>query len=229
MDTQMPENKLTDKVPYTSIRAWFFDLDGTLMDTDDQTVNKLSKRLHFLGERLANKIARFFVMKRETPMNFAVTIIDMLGMDTFLLKLRKWVNQRQPQPTFLIIPGVKSMLEDLQSHAILAVVSTRTYDDAITFLQQHELASCFTLVVTQESTKRLKPDPEPILYAADALNIPLDVCAMIGDTTVDMRAARRAGAWAVGVLCGFGEEKELRRAGAHVILASTADLNAYVR
>lgn len=222
----MPKNKLTDEVPYTSIQAWFFDLDGTLMDTDDQTVDKLAKRLRFLGERYAKKFARFFVMKSETSMNFAVTIIDMLGMDTLLLKLRKWLNRHQPRPTFRIIPGVKSMLEDLQSHAILAVVSTRTYDDAMAFLQQHELASCFTLVVTQETTKRLKPDPEPILYAAEAMNLPLDVCAMVGDTTVDMRAARRAGAWAVGVLCGFGEEKELRRAGAHVILASTADLSA---
>ena len=98
------------------------------------------------------------------------------------------------------------MLEDLQSHAILAVISTRTHDDAMAFLKQHELVSFFSLVVTQETTRRLKPDPEPIIYAATNLDLPLNVCAMVGDTTVDIRAARRAGAWAVGVLCGFGEE-----------------------
>jgi phosphoglycolate phosphatase-like HAD superfamily hydrolase len=47
---------------------------------------------------------------------------------------------------------------------------------------------------------------------------------MVGDTTVDIRAARRAGAWAIGVLCGFGEAKELKRAGAHLLLDSPADL-----
>ena len=36
---------------------------------------------------------------------------------------------------------------------------------------------------------------------------------MIGDTTVDIRAGRSAGAQTVGVLCGFGEENELRRIG----------------
>ncbi len=44
------------------------------------------------------------------------------------------------------------------------------------------------------------------------------------DTTVDIRAGRAAGAQTVGVLCGFGHEKELRRAGADLILEQTAQL-----
>jgi len=47
---------------------------------------------------------------------------------------------------------------------------------------------------------------------------------MIGDTTVDVRAAKSAGAQTVGVLCGFGNEGELRRIGADLILPSTADV-----
>jgi phosphoglycolate phosphatase len=47
---------------------------------------------------------------------------------------------------------------------------------------------------------------------------------MIGDTTVDIRAGKAAGAQAVGVLCGFGEEAELRQLGADLILKSTSDL-----
>jgi phosphoglycolate phosphatase-like HAD superfamily hydrolase len=47
---------------------------------------------------------------------------------------------------------------------------------------------------------------------------------MVGDTTVDVRAARRAGTWSAAVLCGFGQKDELKRAGAHIILENTADL-----
>ena len=47
---------------------------------------------------------------------------------------------------------------------------------------------------------------------------------MIGDTTIDMRAGKSAGAQIVGVLCGFGEEPELRRFGAEAILQSTHEL-----
>jgi phosphoglycolate phosphatase-like HAD superfamily hydrolase len=46
-------------------------------------------------------------------------------------------------------------------------------------------------------------------------------CLMIGDTTVDIRAGKAAGAQTVGVLCGFGEEAELRRWGADLILPTT--------
>ena len=47
---------------------------------------------------------------------------------------------------------------------------------------------------------------------------------MIGDTTVDMRAGKSAGAQTVGVLCGFGEKEELLRMGADLILNSTNEL-----
>jgi len=46
----------------------------------------------------------------------------------------------------------------------------------------------------------------------------------VGDTTVDIRAGRTAGAQTVGVLCGFGARRELERAGADLILPSVADL-----
>jgi phosphoglycolate phosphatase-like HAD superfamily hydrolase len=56
------------------------------------------------------------------------------------------------------------------------------------------------------------------------MGIRAEECLMIGDTTVDIRAAKAAGAQSVGVLCGFGEENELNGAGADLILASTAQL-----
>jgi phosphoglycolate phosphatase-like HAD superfamily hydrolase len=51
---------------------------------------------------------------------------------------------------------------------------------------------------------------------------------MIGDTTVDIRAGKAARAQTIGVLCGFGEERELRRYGADVILPSTAELDEFL-
>ena len=120
------------------------------------------------------------------------------------------------------------MLEDLQKQATLVVVSTRAHQDAVTFLRQHGLEALFSLVVSQESTRRLKPHPDPVLFAAKTLGLSPDVCVMVGDTTVDVRSARRAGAWAVAVLCGFGEQAELRRSGAHLILSTTADIRSYI-
>jgi phosphoglycolate phosphatase len=63
-----------------------------------------------------------------------------------------------------------------------------------------------------------------VRYAAKQLGVSVERCVMVGDTTVDVRSARRAGAQAVAVLCGFGERDELERAGAHVILEHTSQL-----
>jgi phosphoglycolate phosphatase len=82
----------------------------------------------------------------------------------------------------------------------------------------------FDAIVTGLSTHHTKPYPDPILFAANKMGVKPEACLMIGDTTVDMRAGKSAGAQTVGVLCGFGEEDELLRLGADVILKSTSEL-----
>jgi phosphoglycolate phosphatase len=47
---------------------------------------------------------------------------------------------------------------------------------------------------------------------------------MVGDTTADIWAARSAGARSAGVVCGFGDQDELERAGADLILQTTGAL-----
>ncbi|MFN2285152.1 MAG: HAD family hydrolase [Anaerolineae bacterium] len=218
----------TVPIPFEKIQAWFFDLDGTLMDTDDQTVESLARRLRFLGNARARRLARRMVMAGETPMNYALTAVDMVGLDAVLFGVRRMMHPHI-HPTFRLIEGVKPLLAYLAERATLAVVSTRSADEAEEFLRQHNLAGFFKLSVTQATTKRLKPHPEPVLYAAEHLGLSPDVCVMVGDTPVDVLSGRRAGAWTVGVLCGFGEEAELWRAGAHLVLPSTADLLAMMQ
>ncbi|HOT93250.1 MAG TPA: HAD family hydrolase [Anaerolineae bacterium] len=215
-------------IPFDKIQGWLFDLDGTLMDTDDQAVESLARRLKFLGPARANQLARRIIMAGETPMNYALTAVDMVGLDAVFFGFQHMVSGHH-KPTFRIIEGVKPMLAHLAERARLAVVSTRSEAEALEFLRQHELTDLFTLIVTQTTTKRLKPHPEPVLYAVNHLGLPPDACAMVGDTPVDILSGRRAGVWTVGVLCGFGEEAELRRAGAHLILSSTADLLTLVK
>jgi len=78
--------------------------------------------------------------------------------------------------------------------------------------------------VTALTAEHTKPFPDPILYAAHRMGVSPEACLMIGDTNVDIRAGKAAGAQTVGVLCGFGEERELRRRGADLILEFTAQV-----
>jgi len=213
----------------SAVEAFLFDLDGTLLNSDDQAVEALARRLKRLGWRDPRRAARRLVMALETPTNRLVTLLDLLGLDAPLRgladRLRRWRGVHAASH-FRLVPGVDRALRTLAPHYRLAVVTTRGRRDTEAFLEQFGLRPLFEAVVTSETAWRLKPHPAPILHAAQALGLPPQRCAMVGDTTVDVRAARRAGAWAVAVLCGFGEREELQRAGAHLVLPSPADLPA---
>ena len=212
------------------IEAVLFDLDGTLMDTDDLAVASLARYLTPLSVFFSinpTALARRLVMWAETPGNALMTFFDAIGLDDNVFAigdtLRRWRGLYAP-PDLPLIPGTDATLHELSRRYRMAIVTTRGRRDAEAFLAQHSLAHLFELVVTRESTHRLKPHPEPIRFAAKKLGVSPRRCALVGDTATDVRSARAAGAWAVAILSGFGERDELERAGAHLVLESVTQM-----
>ena len=213
----------------TRIKALCFDVDGTLSDTDNQFIQKIVRWLSPVRFLFPNNdpqpLARMFVMKTETPGNYLFGIPDRLGIDDELAALGDWIFRAglgKAQDPFLLVPGVDEMLSRLKPHYPMAVVSARGGRSTDIFLRQFNLDSYFEVVVTAQTCEHTKPYPDPIHWAAAQMGVKAAQCLMIGDTTVDILAARAAGAQSVGVLCGFGESAELKRAGADILLNTTA-------
>jgi N-acetyl-D-muramate 6-phosphate phosphatase len=213
------------------ISALIFDVDGTLRDTDDQMVLTLEKWLRigsfFFPGREPRSLARWLVMKTETPGNFVFGLPDRLGIDERLARLGNLLRRaglRRSTNTFLIIQGVREMLARLQPYYPMSVVSARDKRTTMAFLDQFDLTPFFQYVATAHTCRYTKPYPDPLLWVAERMGVPIENCLMIGDTTVDIRAGIAAGAQTVGVLCGFGEQCELERIGADLILANTPAL-----
>lgn len=212
------------------IRGICFDVDGTLSDTDDQFVQRLARALRPVRFLFHNgdtrRAARRFVMWSEAPANWLIGIPDTLRMDDKIAAIMEWFNRHRSRPRqdFLLIPGVKEMLQTLHARYPLAIVSARDAASTRAFLDQFGLTGYFQTIVTALTVEHTKPYPDPILHAARVLNVPPESILMVGDTYVDIRAGEKAGAQTVGVLCGFGEKPELRRFGADLILPTTADL-----
>jgi HAD superfamily hydrolase (TIGR01549 family) len=205
------------------IRALCFDVDGTLSDTDDQYAQVIARFLPSFLFRDPMHTARRLVMWLEAPGNALLGYADTLGIDDEMVAVIDWMNRHRKttRRKFLLVPGVDKMLECLKEHYPMAVVSARDEHGTMRFLNQFDLGKYFDVIITGLSAEHTKPYPDPVLLAAKKMNVLPDQCVMIGDTTVDIRAGRSAGAQTVGVLCGFGEESELRRMGADLILEST--------
>jgi phosphoglycolate phosphatase-like HAD superfamily hydrolase len=208
------------------IQALCFDVDGTLSDTDDVYTQKVARYLpHFLF-RNPERAARRFVMWVESPGNALIGLPDIVGLDDELLGLWEWLNRHRPRPMkhFMMVPGIKEMLERLHGKYPMSVVSARDDKSTRAFLEQFGLIGYFEEIVTAITAEHTKPYPDPILYAAEKMGVAPGNCLMVGDTTVDMRAGKAASTQNVGVLCGFGERAELERHGADLILENTAEL-----
>jgi phosphoglycolate phosphatase len=127
-----------------------------------------------------------------------------------------------------MIAGVREMLLRLYERYPMAVVSARGEGGTLAFLEGHGLTSLFKVIVTGQTTEFTKPFPDPVLHAAREMNAPPEACLMVGDTIVDILAGKSAGAQTLGVLCGFGDEVELRQRGADEILPTTSELAAFL-
>ena len=226
------------------VRALCFDVDGTIADTDDHIVAQLAAlidKVPLVSGRRAERVARQVVMASETPVNAAYGLLDRFGMDVPIARLRERIRtarargadpahtrnlEAADQVPHDMMAGVKEMLEALARLYPLSTISTGSAPRVERFLEHYGVRKLFAAVVGSETTPRMKPHPDPLLYAAKAMGVDPAACLMIGDTTVDICTGLSAGAQTVGVLCGFGTEEELVRAGAGLILRTTSDLLA---
>ncbi len=230
-----PEPAEAGEIYAGEIDAILFDLDGTLIHSNTEALDNLTRRLQplrwLLPKRDPARAARRILASIEGPANSLLTLIGRIGLDDTFLNLGDRVRRIQglhTPPNFRLIDGVSEMLSDLNNHYHLGIITTRCRAHAEAFLEQQDLADLFHVVVAREDTWRIKPHPSPVRHAAELLGLTVERCLLVGDTTADIYAARSAGARSVGVLCGLGTEAELERAGADLILKTTNELSNWL-
>ncbi len=216
---------------FSQIEAIFFDIDGTLSDSDDQVIEEVMRHLRFLrlvfNDPSLRKIARYSVSLAMSVFNNFYHFIDRFGLDDFFVKLSPQ-NKRKEHPNFekdrALIDGVRETLQILHQRYKLGIVSARSQEGVQYFLELFSLEEFFDVIVSANTCYYTKPFPHPLLYAAQKIRISPQHCLMVGDTIVDILAGKAAGMTTIGVLCGFGTLQELRRAAADHILDSPPNL-----
>ena len=123
------------------------------------------------------------------------------------------------------LAGARELLEDLgaRGHALVLASSAKAeeVDHYLDLLGARELADGWTTSADVEATK-----PEPDLVAAAIEKAGGGAAVMLGDSTWDCEAAKRAGVPTIGVLTGGFSEQELRSAGAVRVFERLDDLRS---
>ena len=187
-----------------------FDLDGTLIDSTEAILASF----HF-----AFKDQNFNFTKGDEeivkligyPLDY---MFENLGVEKnkvwdFVDSYKSNYKKISQQKTFLL----KNALEAVKiasTFATLAIVTTKTTKYTLPLLKNFEILDYFDTIIGRQEVENPKPHPEPIYKALENLNIiASESVFMIGDTKLDLIAAKEAKISSVAVLCGYGKEKEL--------------------
>ena len=124
-----------------------------------------------------------------------------------------------------VIAGARELIEDLRAAGTPVVLASSAKSEEVEhyldLLEARELVAAWTTAADVEATK-----PEPDLVRAALAKCEDADGVMIGDTTWDVEAARRAGLETIAVRSGGFSEAELREAGAIAVFDSVEELRA---
>lgn len=188
-----------------------FDLDGTLIDSTDAIVSTFYfsfEKMKFNFQGTQNDIIDLIGYPLEVM--YETLGVPTLDIDTFVEEYRKRYREISLSKT-LLLPDAKEALLLASSFARLGIVTTKTTRYTLPLLEHMGILDYFECVIGREEVIYPKPHPEPILKAMERMNIsPLEFeIFMIGDTKLDLIAAKEAHIKGIGVLCGYGKIEDL--------------------
>jgi HAD superfamily hydrolase (TIGR01509 family) len=121
----------------------------------------------------------------------------------------------------------RQLIVDLKDRGHTVVLASSAKQDELDHyidqLDVRELADDWTSSADVESTK---PEPDLVQAALDKAGATADDAVMVGDTTWDVKAAKRAGVPTIAVLTGGFGHDELEDAGAAQVFDSVAELRS---
>ena len=125
-----------------------------------------------------------------------------------------------------IYPGVWEGLEYLKSTTVkLGCVTNKAARFTEPLLRNLGLYDEFRLVVSGDTLPKKKPDPLPLLYAAEQLGAAPQNCLLVGDSISDVKAARAASYSVVCVSYGYNHGLDIRSAEPDAVIDSLAELD----
>jgi 2-phosphoglycolate phosphatase len=190
--------------------VYLFDLDGTLLDSAQDICAAIQEVLAATGCQTA---VSFDFLKGYIGHHLADLFIEIFPdynspqIDGLIRQYRALYLARGHKLT-RVYPGVPEALAALGGRKSTATTKGTPTTRAV--LEQFGLIQYFDHVQGTDNFP-YKPAPDVILIALAALGASPEDCLMVGDSTADMEAGKRAGVRTCAVRYGYGKREELAR------------------
>lgn len=211
------------------VKGILLDLDGTIVDSRDAYREAAKTAFTAMGQntfniRLVTEIPKR--LEQDIPIDDLVKGIDVNRFLHIYFKAYYEATAVKTRP----LPNVADTLAKLSEKAKLALTTRRSVskEEVIEELAKFGLAGYFRNVITSLDTQNPKPSPEALIECSRQLEVKIFECLVVGDSVVDMRAGKNAGAKTVGVLSGIFSREELKREKPDLILENISKLPEFL-
>ena len=212
---------MTVHLPFDSV---LFDIDGTLIDSNNAHATAWMRALREYGRRLDITEVRPLIGMGGDKLLPAIGGIEEDSPEGKAIATRKKQIFNQMLPGLRPTRGARLLLEYLREHGIDLVIATSADDeDMESLLRQAGLDDLVSKGATSDDAAESKPDPDIVCAALARASSGPESSVMVGDTPYDIQAAARAGVAAVALRCGgHWSDRDLR--GALYIFDDPQDL-----
>ncbi len=125
--------------------------------------------------------------------------------------------------------GVQVGLDYLKDSGYrLGCVTNKAGEFTLPILSDLGIKGYFEVIICGDDTPRKKPDPLPLLTAAQRLSVEPEKSLMLGDSQSDVKAARAAGFQIICMSYGYNHGEDIRSFDPDAVLDSFAELPQYL-
>ncbi|KQL53083.1 pyrophosphatase [Heyndrickxia shackletonii] len=204
------------------ITTILFDLDGTLIDTNELIIASF---LHTLNHYYPQKYTREDVLPFMGPsLKDTFSSINPDNVDEMIERYRAH-NLENHDLLVKEFDGVYETVKVLKEKGYkLAIVSTKMSSTIKKGLKLTNLDSFFEVIIAIDDVENVKPDPEPIEKALKLLESAPQEAIMVGDNYHDILGAKNAGTLSAGVAWSAKGRAYLEKYEPDFILDNMRDL-----
>jgi pyrophosphatase PpaX len=204
------------------INTVLFDLDGTLIDTNELIISSF---LHTLEHYYPKQYKREDVLPFLGPtLRETFEPMDETKVDEMIATYRKY-NLAHHDTFVTEFPTVLDTVKILKEKGYkVGIVTTKISDVVMKGLKLTKLDSYFDVIVALDHVEKAKPDPEPIFKALEELGSKPEEAIMVGDNYHDILAGKNAGTKTAGVAWTIKGRDHLEQFEPDYILEEMADL-----
>ena len=209
------------------IRAAIFDLDGTLVDSNELHVQAWQETFRHFGKEFPLSRLRQQIGKGgDQYLPEFLSEKEMREIGKQVDEFRGKIFQKKYLPLVRPFPRVRELFERIRGEGKKIALASSGKADEVQYYQ--ELLGIEGLVdgqTTADDVAHSKPRPDVFVTALHLLGqlSPQEAVA-IGDTPYDIAAAKKIDLSTIAVLCGGFAEEVLRATGAVAIFRDPADL-----